>query len=263
MLIWFESLSPPLQGLLATLFTYGFTALGAALVFFFKTVNNNAMDAMMGFAAGVMTAASFWSLLSPAVELAYELGANAWLTVTGGFLSGWIFVMLSEQLMDRISPDIKGDSSLKRSILLTSAVTVHNIPEGMAVGVAFGCAAMGIAGSTLLSAALLALGIALQNFPEGSCVAMPLRADGCSRLKSFLIGQASGMVEPIAGVIGVLFAMTMRSILPLTLSFSAGAMIAVVCSELIPQAFKDNKTVASYGVMMGFAVMMALDVALG
>jgi len=240
------------------------TTVGSGMVYFLKgEMNAKLQKALLGFAAGVMTAASFWSLLSPAVELANELGANAWLTVTGGFLSGWIFVMLSEQLMDRISPDMKGDSSLKRSILLTSAITLHNIPEGMAVGVAFGCAAMGIAGSTLLSAALLALGIALQNFPEGSCVAMPLRADGCSRLKSFFIGQASGMVEPIAGVVGVLFAMTMRSILPLTLSFSAGAMIAVVCSELIPQAFKDNKTVASYGVMMGFAVMMALDVALG
>ena len=263
MLHWLESFSPPMQGLLATLFTYGFTALGASLVFFFKTVDHNAMDAMMGFAAGVMTAASFFSLLSPAVELAYQLGANAWLTASGGFLSGWLFIMLSEQLLNKLGPDIKQNSGLKRGILLTSAVTMHNIPEGMAVGVAFGCAAMGVAGSSVLTAALLALGIALQNFPEGSCVAMPLRAEGCGRFKSFLIGQASGMVEPIAGVIGVVFAMTMRSVLPLTLSFSAGAMIAVVCSELIPQAFKDNKTVASYGVMMGFAVMMALDVALG
>jgi len=260
---WFLSLPAVQQGLLATLFTYSFTALGASLVFFFKSVNRKAMDMMMGFAAGVMIAASFWSLLSPAIELAGELGKNAWLTAGAGFLSGWLFVMLTELLLERFKPDIGGDHRLRRSILLTAAVTIHNIPEGMAVGVAFGSAALGIAGSSPLAAALLALGIGLQNFPEGTCVAMPLRADGSSRLKSFAIGQASGMVEPIAGVLGVVFALTMRSALPLTLSFSAGAMIAVVCAELIPEAFGDNKNIASFGVMLGFVLMMALDVALG
>jgi len=260
---WFLLLPAVLQGLLATLFTYGFTVLGASLVLFFKSVNQKMMDMMMGFAAGVMIAASFWSLLSPAIELAGELGKNAWLTASTGFLAGWLFVMLSEQLLAVLNPDIHEDKRLKRCILLTAAVTLHNIPEGMAVGVAFGCAALGIPGSTPLAAALLALGIGLQNFPEGSCVAMPLRADGYSPIKSFMIGQASGMVEPIAGVIGVLFAMTMRSVLPLTLSFSAGAMISVVCAELIPESFKDNKSIASIGVMLGFTVMMALDVALG
>ncbi len=260
---WFLLLPPVCQGLLATLFTYGFTVLGASLVLFFRSVDQKMMDMMMGFAAGVMIAASFWSLLSPAIELAAEMGRNAWLTASLGFLAGWLFVMLSELLLSRLRPDIHQNKRLRRCILLTGAVTLHNIPEGMAVGVAFGSAALGIAGSSPLGAALLALGIGLQNFPEGTCVAMPLRADGNSRLKSFAIGQASGMVEPIAGVTGVLFALTMRSALPLALSFSAGAMISVVCAELIPESFKDNKSIASLGVMLGFVVMMALDVALG
>lgn len=152
---------------------------------------------------------------------------------------------------------------MRRSILITSAVTLHNIPEGLAVGVAFGCVALGIEGTSLLTAMMLALGIGLQNFPEGTCVAMPLRRDGASRLKSFLVGQASGLVEPVAGVLGVLFALAMRSALPITLAFSAGAMISVVCSELIPESFKDSKQVATVGVLTGFIVMMVLDVALG
>ena len=263
MLNRFLSLPPVYQGLIATLFTYGFTVLGASLVLFFKSADQKLMDMMMGFAAGVMIAASFWSLLSPAIELAAELGRNAWLTAAMGFTAGWLFVMLSELMLSKLRPDIGDDKKLRRCIMLTGAVTLHNIPEGMAVGVAFGSAALGIAGSSPLAASLLALGIGLQNFPEGTCVAMPLRADGHSRLKSFLIGQASGMVEPIAGVIGVMFALAMRSALPLTLAFSAGAMISVVCAELIPESFRDNKCIASLGVMLGFTVMMALDVALG
>lgn len=259
----FLLLPPVCQGLFATLFTYGFTVLGASLVLFFKSADKKTMDMMMGFAAGVMIAASFWSLLSPAIELADELGRNAWFTAAMGFVTGWLFVMLSELLLAKLSPDISDDKKLRRCVLLTGAVTLHNIPEGMAVGVAFGSAALGIEGSSPLAAMLLAVGIGLQNFPEGCCVSMPLRADGHSRLKSFLIGQASGMVEPIAGVIGVLFALSMRSALPLTLSFSAGAMISVVCAELIPESFSDNKSIASVGVMLGFTVMMALDVALG
>ena len=217
----------------------------------------------MGFAAGVMIAASFWSLLSPAIELAAELGKNAWLTASTGFLAGWCFVMISENLLIFIRPETPNNKSFKRSVLLTLAVTIHNIPEGMAVGVAFGCAAMGNDSAAVIAAMLLALGIGLQNFPEGSCVSMPLRAQGLGRAKSFLIGQASGMVEPIAGVIGVLFALSAQNLLPMTLSFSAGAMIAVVCAELIPESFTQHKTLASIGVMFGFVLMMALDVALG
>ncbi len=262
-MIWFSSLHPVTQALLATLFTYTVTALGAALVFFFKKMNRQLLDAMMGFAAGVMIAASFWSLLSPAIELAMELGDNAWLTAAIGFLAGGFFVIGSDILLSR-AQFIKGrGGSLKRSILLTTAVTLHNIPEGLAVGVAFGSVSVGVQGTSLLSAMMLALGIGLQNFPEGVCVAMPLRREGMSRLKSFFIGQASGLVEPLAGLLGVLCALAVRSILPFALTFSAGAMIAVVCSELIPESFRDNKTIAACGVLFGFVVMMVLDVALG
>lgn len=259
---WFASLHPVYQSLLATLFTYGVTALGASLVFFFKSVNQKLLDMMMGFAAGVMIAASFWSLLAPAIELATQLGRNAWLTAAMGFALGGVFVIATDIFLSKARFTNKNDK-LKRSILITTAVTLNNIPEGLAVGIAFGSVALNIEGTSLLTATMLALGIGLQNFPEGTCVAMPLRRDGVSRLKSFLVGQASGIVEPIAGVLGVLFAITMRSAMPLTLAFSAGSMIAVVCSELIPESFKDNKRVASVGVLLGFIVMMVLAVALG
>ncbi|MDR1736743.1 MAG: ZIP family metal transporter [Oscillospiraceae bacterium] len=260
---WFFALPPVWQGLFATLFTYFVTALGAGLVFFFKSMNRKALDLMMGFAAGVMIAASFWSLLAPAIELAAELNGNAWLISAVGFMLGGAFVIGSDLALSKAERIQAKGTATKRSILLAAAVTIHNIPEGLAIGVAFGSAAMGVAGVSAQSAVMLAFGIGLQNFPEGVCVAMPLRRDGATRLKSFLIGQASGVVEPVAGVLGVLFAITARGALPLALSFSAGAMIAVVCSELIPESFKDNKTVAAWGVLSGFAVMMMLDVALG
>jgi len=258
---WFFALHPLSQGLLATLFTYFVTALGAGLVFFFRSMNQKALDLMMGFAAGVMIAASFWSLLAPAIELSAALGGGAWLTSVAGFMLGGVFVIGSDIALSALLRS--GGAALRRSILLTAAVTLHNIPEGLAIGVAFGSVSLGIEGASASGAVMLAFGIGLQNFPEGVCVAMPLRRDGAPRLKSFLIGQASGAVEPAAGVLGVLFAMTMRGALPLALSFSAGAMIAVVCSELIPESFRDNKTIAAFGILFGFATMMALDVALG
>jgi ZIP family zinc transporter len=260
---WFSELNPVLQGLFATLFTYFLTMLGAGLVFFFKSMNQKVLDMMMGFAAGVMIAASFWSLLAPAIELSSELGGNAWLTSAAGFLLGGVFVIGSDIILSKMLTIKANGAAFKRSALLTGAVTLHNIPEGLAVGVAFGCAAIGVEGASIQTAALLALGIGFQNFPEGVCVAMPLRRDGYSRGRSFFVGQISGAVEPVAGVLGVLFALTMRNALPLALSFSAGAMIAVVCSELIPESFKDNKVIAAFGVLFGFAVMMVLDVALG
>lgn len=217
----------------------------------------------MGFAAGIMIAASFWSLLSPAIDLSISLGSNAWLTAAIGFLSGGFFIIGSDVLLSK-SQLFKGNcSTSKRSILLISAVTFHNIPEGLAVGVSFGCVSIGLPGTSILSSILLTLGIGLQNFPEGACVSVPLRCDGISRCKSFFLGQASGVVEPIAGIIGVFYALKMRSALPIALTFSAGAMIAVVCSELIPESFKDNKIIASCGVILGFVLMMVLDVALG
>jgi len=260
---WFFALNPVLQGLFATLFTYWVTALGAAIVFFFRSMNVKMLDLMMGFAAGVMIAASFWSLLAPAIELSAELGGTVWLSAAVGFMLGGAFVIGSDIALSNAAVFKSRGSALKRSVLLTAAVTLHNIPEGLAVGVAFGSAAIGIEGASAGAAAMLALGIGLQNFPEGVCVAMPLRRDGCSRLKSFLIGQASGVVEPLAGILGVLFALRVRGALPFALSFSAGAMIAVVCSELIPESFKDNKTVAAFGVLFGFDLMMVLDVAFG
>lgn len=260
---WFIHLHPMWQGLLATLFTYSVTILGASLVFFFKSVNQKVMDVMMGFAAGVMIAASYWSLLNPAIELAKELGGHPVFPVAAGFISGGVFIVLSDILMTgRKCCQEKGEGWL-RCILVTTAVTMHNIPEGLAVGVAFGCASMGGAGTSLVGAVMLAVGIGIQNFPEGTCVAMPLRREGMSRWKSFLIGQFSGFVEPIAGVLGVLFALQVQRILPLALSFSAGAMISVVCSELIPESFRDNKNLATVGVMAGFVVMMVLDVTFG
>ena len=259
---WFSTLNPVLQGLLATLFTYFITVVGASTVFFFKSMNQKALDYLLGFSAGVMIAASFWSLLEPAIALSDALGNSAWLVPAAGFLLGGGFIAGSDIVLSKAVLFQTKGTHFKRCVLLISAVTLHNIPEGLAVGVAFGSAAMGFENATVAGAMMLALGIGLQNFPEGACVAMPLRREGATRLKSFFIGQASGVVEPVAGVFGVLFAMAMRSALPLVLSFSAGAMVAVVCSELIPESFKDNKTIAALGVLFGFAVMMALDVAL-
>jgi ZIP family zinc transporter len=249
---WFMALNPVMQGLIATLFTYFVTALGAATVFFFKTVNQKALDLMLGFAAGVMIAASFWSLLEPAISLSEELGNSPWLIPTISFLSGGILVIAADCFLSRCAVIAQKGTSVKRSILLAFSVTLHNIPEGLAVGVAFGSVAMGVEGATITGAIMLAFGIALQNFPEGICVSMPLYRDGLSRRKSFIIGQASGIVEPIAGVAGVLFALSMRSALP-----------AASCSELIPESYKNNKIVAGLGILLGFSVMMALDVALG
>lgn len=263
MIIWFSMMNPIWQGFVATLFTYFLTALGAGLVFFFKSMNQKALDLMMGFAAGVMIAASFWSLLAPAIELSTELGNNAWFTSVIGFIFGGVFIIGSDIMLSKFTLIQSKGTTLRRSILLTVAVTLHNIPEGLAIGVAFGSVSLAIESTSVLGAVMLAIGIGLQNFPEGVCVAMPLRRDGYSRLKSFVIGQASGVVEPIAGVLGVIFAMTMRNALPFVLSFSAGAMIAVVCSELIPESFRNNKTIAASGILLGFATMMVLDVALG
>ncbi|MBQ7624199.1 MAG: ZIP family metal transporter [Clostridia bacterium] len=259
----FSSLHPVTLGLAATLFTYAVTALGAALVFFFKDVRQKPLDLMMGFAAGVMIAASFWSLLAPALELSAALSQNGCLTASLGFAAGGVFTMLSSAFLSRAEA-LSSKGALKRSILLALAVTLHNIPEGLAVGVAFGYASIsGQGDGELVSAVMLAVGIGIQNFPEGACVAIPLRQSGVSRFKSFLIGQGSGLVEPVAGVLGVLAALAVRSVLPFALSFSAGAMIAVVCSELIPDSFRDNKTLATAGVLLGFIVMMALDVSFG
>lgn len=257
---WFSNLSVIYQALLATIFTYLLTAVGASLVFFFKKINKKVLDVMLGMASGVMIAASFWSLLNPSIELASEIYKSSIIIPALGFIFGGFFVVSSDILLGL---KFKIEDKRKKNLLLVSAVTLHNIPEGMAIGVAFGTFALMVPGVTLIDCILLSLGIGIQNFPEGACVAMPLRTKGLSRGKSFFIGQASGIVEIFAGLIGVLFAMTVRTILPFLLAFSAGAMIAVACSELIPEAFEDNKILATVGVIIGFVTMMVLDVMLG
>lgn len=257
---WFKSIHPVLQAFLATSFTYFVTMLGAGTVFIFKKINAKILDYMMGFAGGVMIAASFWSLLAPAIEISLSLNRSGFIETAIGFFFGGIFIILSDLLLKK-KENVPLQS--KKNILITTAVTMHNIPEGMAIGVAFGSLFTSSTDASLISAMLLALGIGIQNFPEGACVSMPLLSSGASKKKAFLIGQASGIVEPIAGVIGALFALFIQNLLPFLLAFSAGSMIAVVCSELIPESFKDNKTIATLGILSGFIVMMVLDVSLG
>jgi len=267
---WFSGLSPIIQALLATLFTWAVTGAGAGLVFFFKTINRKILDGMLGFAAGVMIAASYWSLLAPAIEMAEASNVPAWFPATTGFLLGGFFLWIVDKLLPHLhlgfpNEDVEGiHTTWRRSILLVLAITLHNIPEGLAVGVAFGALAADLPSATLAGAVALAMGIGIQNFPEGAAVSVPLRREGISRLKSFWYGQLSGAVEPVAGVIGATAVIVMRPILPYALSFAAGAMIYVVVEELIPESqLQKNTDIATMGAMFGFAVMMTLDVALG
>ncbi|MDX9785274.1 MAG: ZIP family metal transporter [Desulfobacterales bacterium] len=267
---WFINLNPIVQALIATLFTWFITAAGAGLVFFFKTINRKILDAMLGFAAGVMIAASYWSLLAPAIEMAEGSGVPAWVPATCGFLLGGCFLWGIDKVMPHLHlgfPMAEAEgikTSWRRSVLLVLAITIHNIPEGLAVGVAFGALAADLPSASLGGAMALALGIGIQNFPEGTAVSVPLRREGFSRLKSFWYGQLSGIVEPIAGVTGAMAVIYMRPILPYALAFAAGAMIYVVIEELIPESqLEKNTDLATMGAMAGFAVMMTLDVALG
>lgn len=268
---FFKNLSPVMQALLATLFTWGVTAAGAALVFFGRDFKQNTLNKMLGFAAGVMIAASFWSLLAPGIELAEKMGQTAWLTALIGFLGGGIFMRLVDRFLPHLHQGLKIEdaegvkTSWQRSTLLVLAITLHNIPEGLAVGVAFGAVGAGLDSATLAGAVALALGIGIQNFPEGTAVSMPLHREGMGKGRSFFFGQLSGIVEPIAGVFGAIFVMSMRSILPYALCFAAGAMIFVVVEELIPESQRDPKCIdgVTMATMVGFGVMMLLDVALG
>ncbi len=263
---WFENLNPVIQAFIATTFTWGITALGSLVVCFFKNVNKKVLNTILGFSAGVMIAASFWSLLSPAIDLSEELGYIVWMLPTAGFIVGGLFVLLSDRFLDRVlknNRNLRSADSLKRCILLISAITIHNIPEGMAIGVAFGGIASGVPGMTVIGAVMLAIGIGIQNFPEGAAVSLPLRNEGFSRFKSFMFGQASALVEPVSAVIGVVLVLSIRSVLPFLLSFAAGAMIAVAARELLPESVKENKNLATLGLIFGFTIMMVLDVALG
>jgi len=270
MIGWFENLNPIMQALLATIFTWGVTALGASVVFFLKNVNKKVMDGLLGFAAGVMIAASFWSLLAPAIEMTEQSGKPGWVPAVIGFLSGGLVLAIFDRIIPHLHvgfPIEKAEgphTSWHRSVLLVSAITIHNLPEGLAVGVAFGAAASGLPGSGLGAAVILALGIGIQNFPEGLAVSAPLRREGMSRLKSFWYGQLSGIVEPIGGVIGAASVMMVQPLLPYALAFAAGAMIFVVVEELIPESqIGGNTDIATGGALIGFALMMMLDVALG
>lgn len=267
MIDFFLELNPVIQALIATLFTWFVTALGAFIVCFFKNINLKILDLMLGFASGVMIAASFWSLLSPSIELSEKLGYIKWLLPSLGFLGGGIFVILADKFLDKVmnkkNEISDNNKAKKRSILLVTAVTLHNIPEGLAVGVAFGGILAGIPEASIISACLLAIGIGLQNFPEGAAVSLPLRREGYSIKKCLFYGQASGIVEPIAGVLGALLAIKVQSILPFLLAFSAGSMIGVVGAELIPESTKNHKNTATIGLLLGFMLMMILDVALG
>lgn len=268
---FFLQLGPVWAALMATIFTWLVTALGASFVFFFKQMHRGVLDAMLGFTGGVMIAASYWSLLSPSIEMSEFLYPNMkWMPATVGFFLGAMFIYVLDKFTPHLHINFGVDESegvktkLHKTTLLILAITLHNIPEGLAVGVLFGAAAEGIHGATFAGAITLAIGIGIQNFPEGIAVAMPLRRHGASRLKSFWYGQLSAIVEPIAGVIGALAVIYIEPILPFALSFAAGAMIYVVVEEVIPETQRDKYTdVAVLGFIGGFLVMMILDVALG
>ncbi len=256
---WFMNLNYIYQALIATTFTYLITALGAAIVFFFKNISRNIMDAMLGFAAGVMTSASYFSLLAPAISSSNELNITPWIITFSGFFSGGILLYVTDKIFNKIFT-----KKNKRILMLISSITIHNIPEGLAVGIAFGSIFYGINGATIISAIMLAFGIGLQNFPEGSAVSIPLLREGMSRSHAFFYGQLSAIVEPIAGVIGAILVLKVRSLLPFFLSFAAGAMIYVVVSELIPESqSNEKKDLMALFTIIGFSVMMILDIALG
>lgn len=272
MINFFNNLNSVSQTLIATLFTWSITALGAALVFFFKKINKNLLDAMLGFSAGVMISASFFSLISPSIEMANNLNMNVWLTAFIGFMGGGILLFLGDKIFDKIytkkeknyKNNFEKKKSLKRAIMLVVSITLHNIPEGMAIGVAFGSIIYGLDGATVVSACILALGIGIQNFPEGTAISLPLLREGYSRKKAFFLGQLSGIVEPISGIIGTLLVIKARYLLPYLLAFAAGAMIYVVVQELIPESQTNKKKeLMALFTLIGFSVMMILDVALG
>ncbi|MBE0521577.1 MAG: ZIP family metal transporter [Candidatus Methanoperedenaceae archaeon] len=265
-----EQLNPVLQALVAGIFTWGMTALGAATVFFFRDTSRRALDGMLGFAGGVMIAASVWSLLIPAIEMAADMDIPVWFPAVTGFFLGGAFLGGLDKVIPHLHigfPVTEAEgikTPWKKSTLLVLAITMHNIPEGLAVGVAFGAVAVGLPSASLPAAIALAVGIGIQNFPEGLAVSMPLHREGISRLKSFWYGQMSGMVEPVAAIMGAAAVFYIQPILPYALGFAAGAMIFVVVEEVIPESQRGGSTdLATIGAMVGFAVMMVLDVAFG
>lgn len=265
---YLEGIDPILAAFYATMFTWLVTAAGASLVFFFKTMNRAVLDGMLGFTGGVMVAASYWSLLAPAIEMSEGEGFTKVIPAATGFLMGALFLFALDKTLPHLHINFKETEGIKspwqRTTLLVLAITLHNIPEGLAVGVLFGGVAAGIPEASIAGAVTLVIGIGIQNFPEGIAVSMPLRRMGMSRRKSFMYGQSSAIVEPIAGVIGALAVTFFTPILPYALAFAAGAMIFVVVEEVIPETQQDKNTdIATLGFIGGFIVMMSLDVALG
>ncbi|WP_152049842.1 ZIP family metal transporter [Tautonia marina] len=266
----FADFNPIVQSLMAGGLTWGVTALGASLVLLTRSMDRRVLDAMLGFASGVMIAASVWSLLIPAIDLSRDLGGSGWGPAALGFLLGGLVLRLADQWLPHLHPGLKRDRAegikthWQRSTLLVLAITLHNIPEGLAIGVAFGATEHGTIEGSLGRAIALAIGIGLQNLPEGVAVALPLRGEGVGRFKAFWYGQLSAVVEPIAAVIGAAAVLFVRPLLPYTLAFAAGAMIYVVVEELVPESQQQGNTdLATLGTMAGFAVMMVLDVSLG
>lgn len=266
MVKFFINLSPVYQALLAGLFTWSITALGASIVFFFKKVNHTIMNGMLGFSAGVMIAASFFSLIDPAIKMAESLNLVSFVVVSIGFLLGAIVLLLGDKLYSFIEKkkNLSTNDQKKRCMMLIASITLHNIPEGLVMGVSFGSLLYQITGNSLVSSLTLALGIGIQNFPEGSAVSLPLRREGYSRKKAFFMGQLSAIVEPISAVIGALLVMKIKYLLPYLLSMAAGAMIFVAVSDLIPESQHcKKKNLITIFTLIGFTVMMFLDVALG
>jgi ZIP family zinc transporter len=266
----FNELHHVVQALLATLFTWALTAVGAGAVFFFKTINRKLLDGMLGFAAGVMIAVSYWSLLAPAITISRHQGLPAWLPSTVGFLLGALVLRLVDKLLPHLHLEFPEQAAegpktnWHRTILLVFAIMIHNIPEGLAVGVAFGALSLGLPDNGLTGALVLALGIGLQNLPEGMAVSVPLRCSGMSRLKSFWYGQLSGIVEPLAAVLGAALVVFIEPLLPYALAFAAGAMIFVVVEEVIPESqLAGNTDIATMGTIGGFLLMMIFELSFG
>lgn len=270
MIEFLQSFNPVTQALFATIFTWLMTLLGAAVAFFGKEVSRKMLDAMLGFAGGVMIAASYWSLLAPAIEMSEGRSLPAWIPAAVGFMLGGVVLRGIDWILPHLHPGFPPSeaegmhTTWRQTTLLVLAITLHNIPEGLAVGVAFGAAAAGLPSATIAGAISLAIGIGIQNFPEGLAVSAPLRRAGYSRFRSFWVGQMSGLVEPVAGVIGAAAVLVSQALLPYALAFAAGAMIFVVVEELVPESQRGgNGDLATMGVMVGFTAMMILDVALG
>ena len=263
MIDFFMKLSPIIQALIAGFFTFFVTSLGASIVYLFKSINRTFLDGMLGFSAGVMIAASFFSLINPAIILCEKLNIVPWFIVSIGFAFGGLLLFGGDRLFNYFYKK-KGNNRLKRSLLLVTSITLHNIPEGLAVGVAFGSVKYQIDGATIIAACILTLGIALQNFPEGSAVSLPLKREGISSSKAFMIGSLSAIVEPLSAVIGAMIVLKIRLILPYLLSFAAGAMIYVVIEEIIPESQTNKaKDLMALFSILGFLVMMILDISLG